>query len=115
MASKILPSTKTDLSTLLCHSSASPSPFLPPSKRFDSTPLFLGETDPETSFSPQYYDKEWSSWDYFQLKGNMTLKELIDRMQTDHKLEVTMITSGVSMLYREGMPSKKLEERLDMP
>mmetsp|Transcript_1218 Transcript_1218/g.3805 ORF Transcript_1218/g.3805 Transcript_1218/m.3805 type:complete len:115 (+) Transcript_1218:107-451(+) len=60
---------------------------------------------------------EWTLWDRFEVNAgkDLTLKEFIDFFKTKHKLEVTMISSGVSIIYSFFTAKKKLEERMPMP
>ena len=45
----------------------------------------------------------------------LTLKEFIAHFQEKYKLEVTMISSGVSILYSFFTNQKKLKERMMLP
>ncbi|CAA22354.2 ubiquitin activating enzyme E1 Uba1 [Schizosaccharomyces pombe] len=52
-------------------------------------------------------------WDRYNLP-DCTLQELIDYFQKEEGLEVTMLSSGVSLLYANFQPPKKLAERLPL-
>ncbi|GAA5905222.1 hypothetical protein JCM5296_000971 [Sporobolomyces johnsonii] len=76
---------------------------------------FLAASEPIAAAKNKYYDKEWTLWDRFYIEGDLTLEQLVAYMKEQHRLEVQMLSSGVSMLYSSFMPKKKLEERLKMP
>ena len=59
---------------------------------------------------------EWSIWDRFDINlgRQLTLKEFLEWFKTEHKLEVTMISSGVSILYSFFTNRKKLAERMPL-
>jgi len=61
--------------------------------------------------------KEWTLWDRFDVDEGreVTLKEFLELFQSRHKLEVTMISSGVSILYSFFTSQKKLKERMPLP
>uniref|UniRef100_A0A7S4F7C2 Ubiquitin-activating enzyme E1 C-terminal domain-containing protein n=2 Tax=Chrysotila carterae TaxID=13221 RepID=A0A7S4F7C2_CHRCT len=60
--------------------------------------------------------KEWTLWDRFDVDEGreLTLKEFIDYFKERHNLEVTMISSGVSILYSFFTAQKKLKERMPL-
>jgi len=65
-------------------------------------------------------DKTWTLWDRFEIDGRksgggeMTIGELIEYFKTDHKLEVQMLSSGVTLLYSFFIQPNKKKERLQM-
>ncbi|KAI9336082.1 hypothetical protein BDR26DRAFT_839052 [Obelidium mucronatum] len=76
---------------------------------------FFGFSEPIAAPKFKYHgDKEWTLWDRFDIHGNLTLKQLIEKFKTDYELEITMLSSGVSMLYSFFMQKAKREERLNM-
>ncbi|KAI8989381.1 ubiquitin-activating emzyme E1 [Pilobolus umbonatus] len=75
---------------------------------------FIGFSEPIAMPVLEYNGVKFSLWDRFDIDGDITLQEFIDYFKTEHNLEVTMVASGVSMLYSFFMNKKKKEERLNM-
>merc|ERR1719334_1072595 len=83
-------------------------------------PLFAF-SEPLQAPKQKYYETEWTLWDRFEVNAikedgqEMTLQEFMDYFLNTHKLEITMLSQGVSMLYSFFMQAAKREERMKMP
>ncbi|KAI7899270.1 ubiquitin-activating emzyme E1 [Cokeromyces recurvatus] len=75
---------------------------------------FIGFSEPIAAPQLEYNGTKFSLWDRFDIDHDMTLEEFIEYFQNEHQLEVTMVSSGVSMLYSFFMNKKKAAERLKM-
>ncbi|CED85480.1 ubiquitin activating enzyme [Phaffia rhodozyma] len=75
---------------------------------------FFGFSDPIAASKNKYGTTEWTLWDRFEFFNNPTMQEVVDWFKTEHKLEVTMVSQGVSMLWSAFTPPKKSQERLAM-
>ncbi|XP_013145647.1 PREDICTED: ubiquitin-like modifier-activating enzyme 1 [Papilio polytes] len=76
---------------------------------------FFGFSEPIAAPVNSYYDKKWTLWDRFEIKGEITLQQFLDYFKNEHKLEITMLSQGVCMLYSFFMPKGKKQERLNLP
>ncbi len=70
------------------------------------------ELVPQADYKQKHGNVEWSLWDRFDIYGNPTLREVIDWFQNEHGLELTMLSSGVSVLWASFTPQKKVRGEL---
>jgi len=75
---------------------------------------FFGLSEPIAAPKKKYGETEWTLWDRFEFKNDPTLKELVAWFQDRHGLEISMVSSGVSMLWSSFVAPKKSQERLPM-
>ncbi|KAI8805595.1 hypothetical protein BJ742DRAFT_748592 [Cladochytrium replicatum] len=74
---------------------------------------FLTFSEPIKAQAMKYNDKTFTLWDRFDINGDISLQQLIDLFQKEHGLEITMLSSGVSMLYSSFTVQKP--QKLAMP
>jgi len=72
---------------------------------------FFAFSEPILAPKNKYYETEWTLWDRFDIKGDITLQELLDLFEKEYRLEISMLSQGVCMLYAFFMPPDKRKER----
>ncbi|TCD70849.1 hypothetical protein EIP91_001540 [Steccherinum ochraceum] len=75
---------------------------------------FFGFSEPIAAKKSKYGETDWTLWDRFEFKNDPTLREFVDFFRNQHKLDVSMVSQGVSMLWSSFVGKKKSEERLPM-
>ncbi|KTW27306.1 hypothetical protein T552_02288 [Pneumocystis carinii B80] len=73
---------------------------------------FIAFSEPIASPKLKYNNKEVSQiWERFDIYGDITLQELLHHFKNNEGLTITMLSSGVSLLYASFFPEKKYQER----
>ncbi|KAJ3125565.1 SPS-sensor component ptr3 [Nowakowskiella sp. JEL0407] len=73
---------------------------------------FFGFSEPIAAPKLKYYDTTFTLWDRFDVDSDITLQQLITLFKEKHKLEITMLSSGVSMLYSSFIAQKPAKMQL---
>lgn len=74
---------------------------------------FFGFSEPIAAPKKKYVGKEWTLWDRIEFKGDITLKEFVDWFQKELKLDIMMVSEGVSMLWSSFVGKKKVGSKSD--
>lgn len=75
---------------------------------------FFGFSEPIAASKNKYGTTDWTLWDRFEFKGDPTLKDVVTWFNTNHKLDITMVSQGVSMLWSSFIGKKKVGRILSM-
>ncbi|KJH42215.1 ubiquitin-activating enzyme E1 [Dictyocaulus viviparus] len=75
---------------------------------------FFGFSEPIAAAVKKYDNSTFTLWDRLEIKGPKTLQEAVDWIQEETGLEVTMLSSGVSLIYSFFMDAKKRAHRMPM-
>ncbi|OMH84577.1 Ubiquitin-activating enzyme E1 1 [Zancudomyces culisetae] len=75
---------------------------------------FFAFSEPIAPETRKFGEKMVSDWDAIFIERDQTLQELIDYFASEYGLELSMLTSGSSMLFSPFLAKKKAEERRPM-
>ena len=75
---------------------------------------FTAFSEPIAAPRNRYGETEWTLWDRFEVAGDPTLGELLNIFQTQHRISITMLSYGSSMLYGFVRSKEVIAERLKM-
>ncbi|TMS38937.1 hypothetical protein L596_005559 [Steinernema carpocapsae] len=74
---------------------------------------FFGMSEPVGAPEKEYNHIKFTLWDRLEISGNMTLRDFIRWIEKKSKMNISMLSSGVSLIYAFFMPRHKVEGRMD--
>ncbi|KAI6654210.1 Ubiquitin-like modifier-activating enzyme 1 [Oopsacas minuta] len=80
---------------------------------------FFAFSEPILAEKKKYYETEWTLWDRFEIDGRladgeMTLGEFIGVFKEKYRLNITMLSQGVALIFAFFTEAKKKKERMEM-
>lgn len=83
-----------------------------------AVPLFTGMTPEPPKYTTTTVNGEafkWSAWDRIDIQDpSITLAGLIAHLDTTYHVQLSMLSSGVTILFSDFMNKKKMQERMNM-
>ncbi|KAG7192562.1 E1 ubiquitin-activating protein [Scheffersomyces spartinae] len=74
---------------------------------------FVGFSEPVKSPQGKYNDKTFDEiWSKFEIEGDLTLQQLLDKFEKEEGLEISMLSYDVVLLYASFQPPKKVKDKL---
>lgn len=75
---------------------------------------FFAFSEPIAAPKSKYGETTWTLWDRFEFNNDPTLTEVLKHFDEKHGLDISMVSSGVSILWSSFTAPKKSQERLPM-
>jgi ubiquitin-activating enzyme E1 len=69
---------------------------------------FFGFSEPIAAKKAKYGNVDWTLWDRFEFSNDPTLRDIVNYFEEEHKLSVSMVSQGVSMLWNSWIGKKKV-------
>jgi len=75
---------------------------------------FIAQSEPQPPAKYKYGAVTWTLWDRFDVRGRLSLRDLLALFTEKHGLTITTMSCGVSMLYTNFTSKAKLALRLPL-
>ncbi|KAJ7866164.1 ubiquitin activating enzyme [Mycena leptocephala] len=75
---------------------------------------FFGFSEPIAAKKMKYGEKVFTLWDRLEFNDDPTVQEIVDWFKINHKLDIVMVSQGVSLMWAAFNPKHRTEGRLSM-